>query len=79
MTLGAGAESSQNRSHVTTIIKNFTQVGLVSTTTPHSAKVLFRATVCSHLTHVTIYFTLHYLHSRKIFPAVGTICALPTY
>ena len=75
MTLGAGAESSQSGSHVTTNIHNVTLVSLASTATPHLAGLPFRATVLSHLTHLTTYSTPHYLRSRKVFPAVETICA----
>ena len=45
---------------------------------PHPAGLLFRATVPSHPTHSTTSSTPHYLRSQKVFPAVGTICALPT-
>ena len=78
MTLGAGAESSQSGSHMTTNIHNFTLVNLASTAMPHPTGLLFRATVPSHPTHSTTYSTAHCLRSRKVFPAVGTICASPT-
>ena len=45
---------------------------------PHPAGLPFKATVPSHPTHSTTYSTAHCLRSRKVFPAVGTICALPT-
>ena len=78
VTLGAGAESSQSESHVTTIIQDFTLVSLTSTATPHLARLPFRAAVPSHSTHLSTYLTPHCLRSRKVFPAVGTICASPT-
>ena len=46
---------------------------------PHLAGLPFRATVSSHPTHLTTYSTPHRLRSWKVFPAVGTICALPIY
>ena len=70
----AGAESSRSRSHVTTIIQNFTLVSLTSTAIPHPAGLPFGAMVFSHPTHLTTYSTPHCLRSRKVFPAVGTIC-----
>ena len=54
-------------------------VSLASTATPHPARLPFRATVPSHPTHSTTYSTPHCLRSRIVFPAVGTICTLPTY
>ena len=78
MILKAGAESSWSGSHVTTIIHNFTLVSLAFIATPHPAGLPFRATVSFHLTHSTTNSTPHCLHSRKLFPAVGTICILPT-
>ena len=78
VTLDAGAESSRSESHVTTIIQNFTLVSLVSTTTPHLAGLPFGAMAFSHSTDSTTYSTPHCLCSRKVFPALGTICALPT-
>ena len=45
---------------------------------PYLAGLPFRATVPSHPTHLTTYSTPHCLRSWKVFPAVGTICALPT-
>ena len=78
MTLGARAESSRSRSHVTTIIQNFTLVSLASTATPHPAGLPFGAMASSHPTHSTTYSTPHCLRSRKIFLAMGTICASPT-
>ena len=78
MALGAGAESSQSGSYVTTNIHNFTLVSLASTAMPHPSGLPFRAMVPSHPTHLTTYSTPHYLRSRKVFPAVGTICASPT-
>ena len=45
---------------------------------PHPAGLSFRATVPSHPTHLTTYSTSHCLRSRKVFPAVGTICTSPT-
>ena len=78
VTLGAKAESSWSRSHVTTIIQNFTLVNLTSTAMPHPAGLLFKTMVLSHLTHLTTYLTPHCLHSRNLFPALVTICVLPT-
>ena len=78
MTLGAGAESSQSGSHVTTIIQKFILVSLASTATPHSPRLAYGAMVPSHFMHSTTYLTSHCLCSRKVFPVVGTICALPT-
>ena len=69
-----GAESSRSGSHVTAIIRNFTPVSLTSTATPHPAGLPFGASVPSHPTHSTTYSTPHCLRSRKVFPAVGTIC-----
>ena len=51
---------------------------LVSATMPYPAGLPFRATVPSHPMHSTTYSTPHCLRSRKVFPAVGTICASPT-
>ena len=78
MTLEAGVESSQSKNHMTTIIQNFTLVSLAFIAMSHPAWLLFRAVVPSYSMHSTIYSTPHYLHSRKVFPAVGTICALLT-
>ena len=44
----------------------------------HLAGLLFGAMVFSHPTHSTINSTPHCLRSRKVFPAVGIICTLPT-
>ena len=74
VTLEAGAESFQSGSHVTTIIQTSPWSALASTATPYPAGLPFRATVPSYPTHSTSYSTLHCLRSRKVFPAVGTIC-----
>ena len=50
-----GAKSSQSKSHMTTIIQNFTLVSWISTATPHLVGLLFGATVLSHPTHLTTY------------------------
>ena len=78
VTFGAGVKSSQSKNHMRTNIHNFTLVSLASTVTPHPAGLSFRATVPSHLMHSTTYSTPYCLHDRKRFPAVRTICALPT-
>ena len=61
-----------------TIIQNFTLISLTSTATPHPAGLRFRTIVSFHPMHLTIYLTSHCLRSWKIFPAVETICVLPT-
>ena len=55
MTLGARAESSQSRIHVTTIIQDFILVILTFTITPHPVGLLFRAAIPSHSMHSTTY------------------------
>ena len=45
---------------------------------PHLAGLPFKATVPSYPTYLTTYPTPHCLRSRKVFPAVGIICASPT-
>ena len=79
MTLGAGIKSSQSGSYVTTIIQNFILVSLASTTMHHPAGLPFRAMIPSHPMHSTIYLILYCLCSWKVFLAIKTICALPTY
>ena len=71
MTFRTGMESSQSKSHKTTIIQDFT---LASTITPYTVRLPLRAAIPSYLTHST----LHYLRSWKVFPAIETICVSST-
>ena len=77
VTFGAKAESFQSRSHVITIIQNFTLVSLAFIIIPYPVGLPFRAMVLSRLLHLITYLTPHCLRSRKVFPAVETICTLP--
>ena len=72
------AENSQSRSHVTIIIQNFILVSLISITMPHPIGFWHHGSVSSYVFD-HLYLTSHCLCSRKIFPAIGTICVLFTY
>ena len=64
---------------MTVLIWNFILFSLTSTVTRHPVGLPFGAMVPFYLTHLTTYSTPHYLHSQKVFPAVGIICVLFTY